>query len=291
MSRKGIQLAYPYEEKRFHAWGNKAFIQPKLDGDRLRAIFDAEGRVSLVSSEENERVFFPKIIEALEALGLKSIELDGEAYIHGLSHEQIHGICSRSVNQHPDADTMRFHVFDLIHERVPQDVRLRARDKVLSENKSPYIIPVETHLIDSLEDVYRFQDEFLQDEYEGFILRHPNALYLRRRSIYMMKFKPKKKDTYLIVGFVEGEGKYVGMLGALQCESNDGSGTPFQVGTGFSDDQRRELWKQRFTLQGRWCEVKYQNITSAGHVPRHPVFVSILEASMPSPDNYTVEDY
>jgi DNA ligase-1 len=292
MARKGIQLAYPFEERRFHKWGNRAFIQPKLDGDRMRAIFDEFGRVTLVSSEENERIFFPLIVTALEDLELRSIELDGEAYIHGLPHEEIHSIVSRSVNQHPDANKMRFHVFDLIHEQIPQFTRITALNQVMLQNKSAYIVPVETHLIDSVNDVYRWQEKFLDEEYEGFILRHPNAYYLRRRSTFMMKFKPKKKDCYKILGYEEEIDKYghpKGTLGAFKCEANDGSGTTFSVGTGFSADQRREYWLARDTLVGLWAHVKYQNITATGRVPRHPVFIEISDKGMEDLDVYEVE--
>jgi hypothetical protein len=52
--RTGIMLCYPFEEKRLNKWGNKFLLQPKLDGDRCRAIFDEYGKVKLLSSEENE---------------------------------------------------------------------------------------------------------------------------------------------------------------------------------------------------------------------------------------------
>ena len=96
----------------------------------------------------------------------------------------------------------------------------------------------------------------------------------------MLKFKPKKEDTYKIVGFKQMVDKYgqpKEMLGALVCISNDGE-EEFNVGSGMDDYFRRSNWPASVasTLVGKFVRVKYQHITS-GHVPRFPVFVEIVE--------------
>ncbi len=96
----------------------------------------------------------------------------------------------------------------------------------------------------------------------------------------MLKFKPKKEDTYRIVGFtqmVDKHGFPKPMLGSLKCISNDGEET-FDVGSGMDNDFRRMYWPsdRAAGLVGKYLRVKYQHITS-GHVPRFPVFVEIVE--------------
>ena len=93
-----------------------------------------------------------------------------------------------------------------------------------------------------------------------------------------MKFKPKKEDTYKIISYQEEvsiEGNPKGALGSLVCSSGDGN--TFNVGTGFTFDQRKELWKNRESLVGKLARIQYQHITSGKKVPRFPVFVEILE--------------
>jgi ATP-dependent DNA ligase len=94
-----------------------------------------------------------------------------------------------------------------------------------------------------------------------------------------MKFKPKKEDEYEIIGYQEEidiSGNPKGTLGALVCKSGDGN--TFNVGTGFSSDQRRELWKDKENLPTHSARIKYQHLTSGKQVPRFPVFVSVIDA-------------
>ena len=64
VKRKGIMLCYPFEEKRLNKWAPPYLVQPKLDGERMRAILDTEGKCTLLSSEENEIISSPKHAEA-----------------------------------------------------------------------------------------------------------------------------------------------------------------------------------------------------------------------------------
>ena len=70
--RTGIMLCYPFETKRLEKWGNKFLIQPKLDGDRCRAIFSEYGAVTLYSSEGNIINSVPHIQAQLEEFGYKN---------------------------------------------------------------------------------------------------------------------------------------------------------------------------------------------------------------------------
>jgi ATP-dependent DNA ligase len=92
-----------------------------------------------------------------------------------------------------------------------------------------------------------------------------------------MKFKPKKEDIYEIIGANEEISIYgvpKGALGALVVKSDDG--TPFQVGSGFTREDRETLWKDVQSLTGKKVKVKYQHLTDR-HVPRFPVFVEVIE--------------
>jgi len=93
----------------------------------------------------------------------------------------------------------------------------------------------------------------------------------------MMKFKPKKNDLYRIIDTIEEvsiTGQKKGTLGAIACISDN---NVFTVGSGLTADQRRELWKERESLVGKWAEVQYQHQTTGKRVPRFPVFVRIVD--------------
>jgi DNA ligase-1 len=78
------------------------------------------------------------------------------------------------------------------------------------------------------------------DGYEGLILRSSRDIIQRKRTKNILKYKTFWDMEALIVAPVEGKGKLVGMLGALLCEV-DGKG--FEVGSGFSDDERKKIWQ------------------------------------------------
>jgi len=268
-NRRGIQLAYPYEEKRFKRWQSIGIIQPKLDGERCRAIIDGQS-VSLLSSSEELIMSVPHINDHLRSLFAgRQMELDGELYIHHKPLQEIHSIVSRKRNLHEDADTVQYWVFDVVTSE-PQVQRMR-RVELLPT--SDILKPVPSWFVHSTEEVMMYYERFLASDYEGFILRHPLSSYVRKRSTLMMKFKPWQSDIYTILDVQEEiskDGIPKGSLGALILDS-DIEGQTFKVGSGFTEEERRELWKIRSTLPGCLCKVNYQRLTNA-KIPTHPYF-------------------
>ena len=63
--------------------------------------------------------------------------------------------------------------------------------------------------------------------------------------------------TLKVVAVNEGVGKAKGMVGALVAEGeDDGKFYRVNVGTGLSDKQRKEFWKQRDELIGQLVEIQ-----------------------------------
>lgn len=274
---KGIMKCYPFEEKRLLGWKPPFIVQPKYDGIRCHAIPIETGAKGneyiLVSSEENILYSVPHLNEMFSRLGLRC-ELDGELYCHGMSFEQITSITSRTVNIHSEHLSIQFHCFDIINNQ-PQMRRL-----ILIYNLkglSPWLQIAPFWLCESLSDIMWTYDKLISLGYEGIIVRNFNTPYEPKRSTMVMKFKPKKEDEYEITGFVEEESiNHVpkNTLGALVCASGDGN--TFRVGTGFSDDQRYLLWRNREALIGKIAKVQYQHLTDK-KVPRFPVFVEVID--------------
>lgn len=273
--RQGIMLAMPFEKKRLDKWGFPVIVQPKLDGDRCRAIIDNEGSILLLSSEENQIKSVPHIEEALHRVpGLRGIELDGELYTHGISHQQIHGVVGRTKIIHGEYDKIQYHIFDLVGGE-PQGKRTFALTHLILE---PPLVRVPSFLCSSFEDVMKVLDELMAQGYEGIIVRNIEYPYMRKRSTGMMKFKPRAEDHYNIVGVEEeisihGEPKQA--LGALVLQSDEGH--IFKVGSGsfLTRENRQGLWKAREKVVGRVARVKYQHLTER-RVPRFPVLIDIV---------------
>lgn len=257
---KGIMKCYPFEEKRLAKWEPPYIVQPKYDGFRCRAQFmEHSGCYMLLSSGENPFFSVPHILQVLDMLGLKA-HLDGELYCHGMSFEEIESIASRTVNLHPDHKKLSLHVFDLVNKE-PQ-----MRRTLLVEALSglhPLIQVAPFYLCETLDDVKRAYDALIKLGYEGIIVRHKLAMYETKRSTWVMKFKPKKHDTYIITGWNEEmtmDGVPKGRIGSLVFSSQ--TGDVFSASAGLDDISKSVLWDIRDLLPGKSATIHYQHLTN-----------------------------
>ena len=280
MARSGIMLCYPYDPRRLQKWGGEAFIQYKLNGERCRAIC-FQDKVTLYSSESNLIPFLPHINEALLKLGLHGVELDGELYCHGMSLQDIHSIVSRKVNQHVEFAWIEYHIFDIV-EIVPQRERFTMlktiETMIVRHGLNEELKVVRPELVKSEQEIDQFLDRAMEDGYEGFVIRNPNNLYARKRSTNMMKFKPHQEDVYEIIGVQEEisiTGTPKNTLGAFICRGDDDS--TFSVGSGPTQENRKQLWQDREGLIGKYLKVKYQALSPGRRVPCHAVALQVLD--------------
>lgn len=274
---KGIMKCYPFEEKRLAKWKPPWLVQPKFDGVRCRAVPLANGEYILLSSEENVIFSVPHINKALKPLRHTNYEFDGELYHRGLSFESILSITSRTKNLHSDREMMQFHIFDIVDEGKAQLDRTSELSKLnyLPSGSALQLSPV--HVADTLEDIMKTYDMYIDMGYEGIIVRHLNAPYIRKRSIWVMKFKPKQEDVYEILGYEEEvsvTGRFKNSLGSLILKSGDGE--TFKVGSGFTGGDRQNLWTTRESIIGKSVKVQYQHMTSGRKVPRFPIFMEVI---------------
>ena len=280
--RTGVMLCYPFDERRLERWGCPVIVQPKYKGWRGRAVWrEQEGRFVLLSSYGNELTSVPQIAAELrerfivggEPVAPGYQEFDGEVYVHGLSEEEIESLAGRKK---PDAESMEleFHVFDLPQHEGQQAARFL--DLLATEMHMPHLKSVPGTVEQDLDRIMEIMREWVAQGYEGIVLRHPEGLYKRTRSTQMMKFKPARWDVYRVVGAIEErklDGTPKQALGALQVV--DADGRMFKVGTGFTRQQRQDLWSRRELLLGRLVKVSYQN-TSDGGMPKPGVFVEVM---------------
>lgn len=196
-----------------------------------------------------------------------------------------------SVDGEPD---VTFYVFDHI-EFPGDDYALRYRrlqadtsTEVLAQNR-----------IDSLKTLSAWEDYYLEQGYEGVMLRKstgPNSKYkfgrATAKSQTLLKVKRFVDAEYEIIGFEErmhngnlattdalGHTKRSshkenktgrGDLGALICVTKDG--IEFSVGSGFTDEQRAEIWANRAKYLGKLAKIKSFPI-GVKTAPRFPVFL------------------
>lgn len=137
--------------------------------------------------------------------------------------------------------------------------------------------------IESEKDLSRYENEIVGElGHEGICLRTPDSPYKCGRSTmreqYLMKYKRFEDSEGEVVGFVEKMtnendattdafgrtkrshsklGKIAsGELGALVIR-DEKHGWEFELGTGFTEKQRREFWANRNKLKGKLAKYKF----------------------------------
>lgn len=88
---------------------------------------------------------------------------------------------------------------------------------------------------------------------EGVMLNATSGLYEIKRSKNLLKVKHTEEHVLTIVDMVEGTGKFEDMLGALIV---DYKGNKLGVGSGFTDQQRKEIWNNSSAYIGAKVEIE-----------------------------------
>ena len=277
--REGVMLAYPTEPGRVSRLGESFLVQPKLNGERARVEW-FHGEPILLSSYANVIKGLDHIAEDLKNLAkvMGMAKFDGELYIHGKTWSEIMSICGRTVNEHPLAHTMQYHIFDIQDEDRVQLDRAMMLMKYLKEKEDafPSLRYVETYA-GNQGNWGEYAQTFVNDGYEGIILRGLGAPYHYKRNVCLLKYKPTETDEYVIDEVLEAidlEGNAKGMVGAFLVHGDDQ--TVFKVGAGkMKHSERIELWEKRQLLT--WCTliVKHEKLRTVNDIPIAAVAVSL----------------
>ena len=284
--RTGIQLCYPFEERRLldpkFGWKWPVLVQPKLDGERMRAICSGIlHKPLLLSSTEAKIISVPHIKKELKELRT-FMEFDGELYHHGSDFNEIQSKVGRSVNIHSDHEEISYHIFDIVSD-LAQINRTTILENFFASREFKYLKLVPSELCYDITQIMDEYKKYLSNGYEGIIIRHLHAKYDRKRSRFIMKFKPKKTDIYKILEIIEGTGNHSGMVGAFMCQGNDT--TTFRVSAGeFNHSERKYILQNPKFIINKMLEISYQNISAKG-IPRFGIAKRLFEGTLED-ENY-----
>ena len=120
---------------------------------------------------------------------------------------------------------------------------------------------------------------------EGWLLKHKAFADAEARVVgFVEKLKNVNAATRDARGHVKRsharDGRVgAGTLGALVVHGLNGpfKGVRFQVGSGFTVAQARDLWDRQCVIVGRVCKYRYQPYGSVD-APRFPVFLGFRDA-------------
>lgn len=264
----------------------KKLLEIKLDGVRVLTIIDVDSK-TVTQYTRNGKLLenFSHITSALEQnieCFDRSYVLDGEM-ISASFQQLMTQVHRKSDVKATDAVLMLFDILPLSEFMNGKSTLGQKRRRKVLEGFRPVfeklslipamktgcmidIVPQIEVDLDTAEGRQQFNDynkKAIADGFEGIMIKDVDAKYECKRSAHWLKQKPFIEVSLKIVGVEEGTGKYAGKLGAIICEGvEDDKLIKTNCGSGFSDDQREELFEnQGAALLGQIVEIRADAIT------------------------------
>jgi len=278
MTTFNVMLAQPYGKREFD---RDSFIQPKLDG--IRCYITKDGAFSRNHKEfktvEHIKEAFKPLFEKLPDL-----VVDGELYNHQFK-DNFNKIISLVRKQKPTPQELdeatryiQFHWYDYVLARFKDDTTVfRHRNDMIKRSiedlSSRHIIEVPTHDVSIIESAKLWHKDFLEQGYEGSILRL-NKPYEQKRSYNLQKFKDFQDAEATITGWVEGQGKRTGTIGKFLARDAHGN----EFGMPVMDDYKKmeKMYDIAEWYIGKKATFTYFQRTPAGSY-RHPLYKCVRD--------------
>ncbi len=277
--------------------GMSFWVSPKLDGIRAYVrngqVFSNSGK--LIPNNEVQNKFGSFDFEGFDGELIVGNPTDKDVYRRTVSY-----CMSFDATDGPSPqDIVTFHVFDL-RLTVPFWERLtllRNLDQEALKSAGVCIVPHYHVFKTSINTIVHLSEKFLKDGYEGSMWRNGASSYKHGRSTLregaLLKLKPFVDEECKVVGYTflrrnnnpafinelgftahSTESKNLEVdytrIGALEVELSDG--TRVFVGTGFTDEERKECARKSAFLPGRRVKIKHMPY-GAKDKPRHPTFL------------------
>lgn len=233
--------------------------------------------------------------------------LDGELIVGKANDPNVYQITNSGVMRVDGVPDFKFYVFDSFYS--PEAGYMQRVDEMMEAVQAlppelrRYIEVLVQHQCFNEKEVLEIEQQYLDDGYEGVMIRRPNAPYkfgrasAGKREQHLLKLKRFVDDEAEIIGFQElmsnqnvatrdklghterstaREGLVpMGTLGALLAR-DQATGVEFAIGTGFTAAQRQSIWDSRHKLLGGLAKYKSFKI-GVKDAPRFPVFLGFRD--------------
>lgn len=261
-------------------------ISRKLNGTRCAFVGD-----KCMTRQGKEYKGLDHIISDLHKLGLRNCFVDGELLYknkEGLSDsEAFQKGTGIAMSKDFDKTDLKFVVFDMF----PLEEFWQGKSKLsYYHRKKMYLNELRKdiicYFIDDVEvvpmcyegtdhsQIWKWLDYAEENDWEGIMI-NLDTPYECKRTKNLIKVKKFMSCDIKCTGVEEGSGRNKGTLGALVC---DYKGNKVNVGSGFSDEDRKRIWQHPEDIIGKIIIVKYKEETKnkdGGISIQFPVFETV----------------
>lgn len=285
-------LASPVEEKHLDDLKYPVICSPKIDGVRVLALN------GVLYSRSMKPIRNKALIDKFSKSKYKDINFDGEITVVDKTDPNVYRITTSYVNsfdkEEDESHKFVINVFDILNVDN-LDTPYIDRLKSIPDFDDPLFSKLEYKVCNNNKEVLEYEQHCLNAGYEGVMIRSSNGKYKLGRSTLkegiILKLKRFSDYEATIVGFVEeyknlNEAKKNelghterssakdglvpnGRLGALICKFND---IEFNIGSGFTHEERSEIWNNRGFYIGKLVKFKCFEV-GVKDAPRFPIFL------------------
>lgn len=259
-----------FKDRNFEGW----VMSEKLDG--IRAIWDGH---RLRSKQGNLLQAPDWFIEALPPFAL-----DGELWTQRGDFEHIASIV---LQKEPDKrwKEIGYHIFEVPDQPGGLMARLAVLETYLQSHQVEFLKVIPQRVIKSNRDLENYFAQLHRLGAEGLVIRDPDLPYETGRLKTALKYKAHQDAECRVLGYIEGKGKYRGMVGAIKCAllpeqierlfpelmtiQSRQKKVIIRLGSGLSDQLRQNPPKI-----GQLVTFRYSGVTAKG-LPRFTRFVRV----------------
>ena len=252
------------------------YSQLKCDGMRFNAVVnhnkvDFYGRSGKPIYITNQQL----IDQFIQLANGRSIVFDGELLVedngsildrktgNGILNKAVKGTISDKEQQMIVAtlwDVISIDDFTAGYQKeIPQNYytnRWNLLTSLFEDRPISRIRLVESKIVDNKDQAFEMFHQMLARHEEGVIVKSGKNVWRNTRTSDFVKLKAELDCELIVESVFEGSGKYQQALGSIECVTSDRA-IVVGVGSGFTEQQRFDLWKIKDELIGKIVTVKY----------------------------------
>lgn len=279
-----VQQAYTVEKYPLKE-GTEFWLTQKLNGARATLY---EGQLLARSGMPYKGL--EHITDALSWLRVAGFVADGELTLKDkgdLSDNEAFRVSTGILNSdNVNKTVICYTIFDMIPVkdfdalkpqvtyRYRRDILNQFAERVADTDGAVNVLPVLYHGTDQSK-IEELLEQMVREDKEGLMI-NTDVPYRRTRHKGILKVKRFYTMDLPIIRCEEGTGRLSGTLGAFVLKYKENE---VKVGSGFTDEQRKQFWNNRDDMEGLLCEVKYKEISqdkvTGLESLQFPVFVGI----------------
>lgn len=273
--------------------GRSFLLSPKIDGIRALVV---NGQLVSRTMKPIRNTYTQSLFGQPELEGL-----DGELVVGNPWDKNLMQQTSSGVMSFTGSPKVKFYVFDKWD--YPTDFDTRVHKALAMANHFGDAVQGIPHVrVDSYDDMLERETVCLAAGYEGVMLRLPTGPYKQNRSTlkegYLVKVKRFVDAEAIVLGweplmrnFNEQESDERGytkrshvsankeadeLVGSLLVRCLE-TGQEFNIGSGFTEAQRIQMYNERHSLAGKLLKYKSFKVTGVKDKPRHPIFLGFRD--------------